>query len=920
MRFRLASVALLLLSAACGKDGETYTVKTRLLSPADVTDPLAGLVTVRLRVEQDGDVKGEREFAPDDTWKIPSGADPGSPLVLRIDGLDGGGSVIRTGATRSLVPDDSKSRTFGVFFSTPGEFAIPPAAPALPRSAADALSLPDGRAIAVGGGDGAGNALDAVSLYDPDTGTWRDLAPLAEGRIAPGVAVLPDGLSLLVAGGEDSLGAEIGSTEIYRVPAPEADAADAGDTAAGPALVTPWRAMQAAPLASGKIVLAGGYSAGTPLPSVYDPATGSLFEIAGGTFAPSASVTVTGDGRVAIVGGATVETSSRVDVVSEDSNGNVLLTTGVGVLRVARNGASALTVGSGRVLVTGGEVPTGGVTAGVEVVDLAGAAAESTLVERERIRRAFRPAESLGDGRVLLAGGSDPVGGATSRAFVFDPATNRVEEVGSLPEPFSGRLYTAPLPDGTVLFFGADASTDVRIFQPPVDPLVATDRVDLAVTLTEGQRASGSVLDGVTTMRVRFFDATSEVLSVAVTPGASVTVPGFVSDDDVHVLVEGADAGGATVAWAATSAPIDEVAQSAGALSLLLGRVGEFVLAPQSLPTAHRDGAAAQLDDGRVVVAAGEGGLGVTDVFDPGSGATAQLNADIPTPRRDVRTTLVGGALFVVGGRNVNPTTAASLLDLGTGTWTAANALPTGRNKHVVITLADGDVLTHGNDATLALGTVTPGNVWNGMTWSSLLVPRKRSHHRAALLGDGEVLLVGGLTTSGGLAVSATAETYDPVGQDFTPTSGNMDDARRDHVAFPIPGGDAVVCGGLVGVANSAPLATCERYSRAARTFSAAGSLSAARDDSACVTLADGTTWILGGGTGTNGISEAAVDVWDGAIAPGPSLLTPRATPAAAGLRDGRIVVAGGFDSDSGTDLSSVEIHTPPAWTNPFGY
>lgn len=923
MRFRLAAVALLVLSAACGEDGETYTVRTRLLSPVDVTDPLAGLATVRLRVIQDGEVRGEREFAPDDAWKIPSGADPGDPLVLRIDGLDSGGAVIRTGVTRSLVPDDSKGRTFGVFFSTPGEFASPPTLPLVPRESADVEALPDGRAVVFGGDDGTGTALDAVSLYDPDSGTWRELAPLAEARISPAVAVLPDGLTLLIAGGTDSLGDELGSTELYRVPAAGADPGDAGDTTPGPALVTPWTGLQVAPLASGKIVLAGGYSDGAPLPAIYDPAGGSLFEIPGGTFAPAASVTATGDGRVAIVGGATPETASRVDVVSEDSNGDVVLTTGVGALRVPRNGASAVSIGPGRLVVSAGEVATGGITAGVEVVELAGTGVTSSLVERERVRRHFRPSERLGDGRVLLAGGRDPVGSPTSRAFVFDPASNHVEEVGSLPEPLSGRRYTVPLPDGSVLLFGADGSSDVRIFQPPVDPLVGTDRVDLAVTLTEGQRATGAVLDGATTMRVRFFDDVSEVHAIELPPSSVVTVPGFVTDADVHVLVEAADAAGATVAWAATSAPIDQAAQATGALSLLIGRVGEFVLAPQSLPSPHEDGAAAQLDDGRVVVAAGEGGSDVTDVFDPGSGAAAQLNADIPVARRDVRATIAGGALVLAGAPNgANaPSTAMSLLDLATGVWSASNALPApGRNKHVVITLGDGSVLAHGNDARLALGTVMPGNVWNGATWSSLNVPVKRSHHRAALLGDGDVLLVGGMTTSGGLAVSATAETYDPAGQSFTPAAGTMDDARRDHVAFAIPGGDAVVCGGLVGTGNSAPLATCERYSTATRTFSAAGSLSLARDDSACVSFPDGTSWILGGGTGMNGVSASAVDVWDGGIAPGPSLRIPRATPAAVALRDGRLVVAGGRDAETDTTLSSVEIHTPPAWTNPFGY
>lgn len=104
MRFRLAGCALVPLLAACSGagEGETFTVRTRLLTPADVADPLAGLATVRVRVLQDGEERASRDFAPDETWKIPTnGVDAGDPIVVRIDGLDAGGGVVRTGGTRA---------------------------------------------------------------------------------------------------------------------------------------------------------------------------------------------------------------------------------------------------------------------------------------------------------------------------------------------------------------------------------------------------------------------------------------------------------------------------------------------------------------------------------------------------------------------------------------------------------------------------------------------------------------------------------------------------------------------------------------------------------------------------------------------------------------------------------------------------
>ena len=913
-----------MLSAGCGEQkGDTFTVRTMLLAPADVPDPLAGLDRVRLRVVEDGGVLGEREFAPGDPWEIPAnGVDGGDTIHLRVDGLDTAGTVIRTGRTRAFVPDESEDRVFGIYFSTPGSFSPPPTTPALPRTGAHALVLPDGRAVVFGGEDETGAPLADVTLYDPDTGAWRALAPLSTARISPALAVLADGLTVLVAGGDSGAGL-LDDTELYRVPASGADPADAGETAAGPDLPMPWYAMQAASLPSGRVVLAGGYAGGAPAPCVFDPATGSLFELAGGVFAEAASVAATGDGRVAIVGGGSPETASRVDLVSEDTSGTVSLTTGVGVLRVPRRGASAIALDSARLLVTGGEVPTGGLSAGVEVVDLSGPA-RSTLVERERVHRSVRPVERIGDGRVLLAGGRAPDGAPTARAFVFDAATNRVEETGTLPEPVTGRRYTAPLPDGTALLFGGDGSLGVWIFQPPVEPLDGGDRVTLTVSIVEGQRAMGGVLDGAATLRVRFFDSSSEVLESVSAPGASATVPGFVPDQPVHVLLQAEDAAGTVLAWGATSSPIDQAAQQAGALTLLVGRVGEFVLAPEPMPSAHRDGAAAQLADGRVVVVGGADALDATDVFDPGTGGVSTLtNTAIPLGRRDVRAVVDGGRLLVTGGRDGagNDTTAHSILDLTAGTWSAGDPLPApGRAKHTLVALGDGRVLTHGLDATDGLRM--PADLWDGVDWSPLVPGRKRSHHTGVLLGDGTVLLAAGIATNGAAApvISNTAEVFDPVDLSFTPTAGNLTGARRDHAAFPDGAGGAVLCGGLTQVATSAPIGTCERYDPMTGTFVAAGSLSEARDDSAVVTLPDGTSWVLGGALGTGGDSSAAVDVWDGAIAPGPSLRIARAMPASVALRDGRIVAACGFDDATGDSLATVELHTPSVWTNPFGY
>ena len=101
--------------------------------------------------------------------------------------------------------------------------------------------------------------------------------------------------------------------------------------------------------------------------------------------------------------------------------------------------------------------------------------------------------------------------------------------------------------------------------------------------------------------------------------------------------------------------------------------------------------------------------------------------------------------------------------------------------------------------------------------------------HTATLLNDGRVLVVGGLTTAlfGGLATdtNAGAETYDPTTGAFTP-AGAMMSNRNLHTATLLADGRVLIAGGYSKGDNApgnAQFDTAEIYDPSTGTFSLAG-------------------------------------------------------------------------------------------------
>lgn len=188
------------------------------------------------------------------------------------------------------------------------------------------------------------------------------------------------------------------------------------------------------------------------------------------------------------------------------------------------------------------------------------------------------------------------------------------------------------------------------------------------------------------------------------------------------------------------------------------------------------------------------------------------------------------------------------------GTWTEVAPPSTARANHTATSLADGRVLFAGgisdfgtNRGNLTALTLTEVYDPAGDSWSAAPdMAVRRFGHTATLLGDGKVLVAGGLQHV--FAPTPSAELFDPgAGQpeatigDWTPV-GNMEDPRAGHSATLLADGKVLVAGGgspfeAFGTLHPQPLDSTEVFDPAAAGWSLAETLDDARGNHSATRL-----------------------------------------------------------------------------------
>ena len=258
--------------------------------------------------------------------------------------------------------------------------------------------------------------------YPEPLGDWKTQAAMSAGRSNHGASLLENG-QVLVVGGTNAALQAIASAELYDPETARWETTESLSVARRSGFTT-------TRLSSGKVLVTGGFigngdssDGGTASVEVYDPATGKW---------------------------------TTLSAMSE-----------------ARVYHQAILLADGRVLVCGGQQWDGYEQMGTSSAELYDPATDSwSVVNSMNMSRYSHTATLLGDGRVLVAGGSFMPGMNLEQAELYDPATNLWLECPNMSQPREGHSATL-LEDGRVLVVGIDSNNPMagsaEIYEPALN-------------------------------------------------------------------------------------------------------------------------------------------------------------------------------------------------------------------------------------------------------------------------------------------------------------------------------------------------------------------------------------------------------------------------------------------------------------------
>ncbi|HUY30787.1 MAG TPA: kelch repeat-containing protein, partial [Acidimicrobiales bacterium] len=258
------------------------------------------------------------------------------------------------------------------------------------------------------------------------------------------------------------------------------------------------------------------------------------------------------------------------------------------------------------------------------------------------------------------------------------------------------------------------------------------------------------------------------------------------------------------------------------------------------------------------------------------------------------------------------------------GQWTVTGALSPAREGATATVLADGDVLVAGGQTATGGSPTSSAALYDPSTgsWHATgPLPLAVTRATATLLADGDVLVAGGEVESGGTLVPTGAvERYDAAHGTWSTQSALPSGlAVTGAVAARLPDGKVLVAGGLTGTGSaSQTTSAAELYDPSARTWTAAAPLPLGVADAAVapvgsaggVLVAGGLTKASGGSAGVTDLSEE-YDPSSGTWSAKSTLPAAVTGAAASALPGGGVLVAGGDTSTSGSPTNRSERFDP---------
>jgi hypothetical protein len=264
----------------------------------------------------------------------------------------------------------------------------------------------------------------------------------------------------------------------------------------------------------------------------------------------------------------------------------------------------------------------------------------------------------------------------------------------------------------------------------------------------------------------------------------------------------------------------------------------------------------------------------------------------------------------VAGGLNGTEISESEVYNTVNGTWTVTGSLNDARWGAAAVRLQSGKVLVAGGQNGLAvLRTAELYDPTAGQWARTGGMTSPRVDFALALLPNGKVLAAGGRSGLGAAGLLATAEIFDPVTGNWTPT-GSLLTSREGATATLLPNGKVLLAGG--DQINGGILASAELYDPASGQWTAAGTMRNPRTDYSAVLLANGKVLVAGGGGPDDLPTNAELyDPATGTWKPTLPLITGRRGHSAFRLATGKVVLVGGFNFDDEDASGTSEIFDP---------
>ena len=795
--------------------------------------------------------------------------------------------------------------------------------------------------------------LNSAELYDPTAGNSVTTGSLGTARVAPSV-LLTNG-KVLIAGGStcSSNGncASLSSAEIY-------DPAS-GTFASGGNMEVARNSHTMTLLSDGKVLITGGetcsasygggsenrpaeeplfgdarlvYASFTPTvgsiscsaqgtAELYDPTTNSFAYTSGSLNVAryNAAGVRLADGRVLIVGGSDeYRPLWSAEIYNESANSFSEVPTGLGT---ARSSPVATLLNNGLVLITGGSTCEAPIcpTNTAELFDPTANAFEYTSGAMN-MPRVGHTANLLTNGQVVLAGGNSSCAWANSctaelSTESYDPASSTFSGTQAMTTARSGQTGTL-LSNGSVLLAGGIASritlSSIELYQP--SSFAPAELVSIAVTPANGSMGIEGLQQFVAIGT--FSDGSTSTLQSVVWVSSNPTVASINNAAGSLGFAFGLSFGSTTI-----TATAGTISGSATLTVQLPVQSGGFVTTRGQMQASLYGQTATQLTAGQVLIAGGMSTSGVVnsaELYTPAGQSFAAANAMNVARWLHTATLMNDGTVLVAGGSdlaNEETLDSAEIYNPATGTFTLlSNTLNTARVGHTATLMGNGQVLIVGGYDP-ETGLIADAELYDPPTQTFIDLgdtKAPRYAHTATVLQNGQVLIAGGETDPIPTAAYNTAEIFDLPSQTFKLVPVPMISTREGHAAVLLNNGQVLITGG--DIPGTGSLNTAEIYDPISNTFAAVTSLmTVPRVSHVMTVLNGGKVLIMGGATDSPGSSTAlyAVEFYDPAsrtFAAVGDMASAREHQTASLLNNGTVLIAGGTD---GTNIfNTAELYT----------